>query len=53
LSALPDWLWSHPAFYSVDINGLSPEMKQPIHEANCSPLSSAEVKNVLYFTPMV
>jgi hypothetical protein len=36
---------AHLASFPVDIGALSPEVKQPGHEADYSPASSAEVKN--------
>jgi hypothetical protein len=41
---------AHPALYEMGIGGSSPEEKQPRHEADHSPPSSAEVKNAWSYT---
>jgi hypothetical protein len=40
----PDWLWGPFSLLSIGYRALSPEVKRPEREADCSPPTSAEVK---------
>jgi hypothetical protein len=42
----PDWLWGPPSFITNGYRqAITPEVKQPVREADLSPPSSAEAKN--------
>jgi hypothetical protein len=41
---------AHPAYYQVGTWGYFSGMMQPAREINCSPTSSAEVKNAWSYT---